>query len=106
MILVRGVACSAKGNSVSVATRTRSQKVSRSASLSQSSVIQGPNTSCASNFWSANCAGGMRNSCQEANGLRKIPNAKTDPVKEKQPGERVCVPKKCMRGTTALVPDQ
>src|SRR3954447_24991146 len=35
---------------------------------------------------------GMRNSCQQANGLRKIPNATTDPVKEKQPGERVCVP--------------
>ena len=64
-------------------------------------MIQGPNNARASNFPSANSAGGMRNSCQEANGLRKIPKSKTDPVKENQPGERVCVPKKLMKGSMA-----
>src|SRR3984885_10154316 len=86
MIDVSGWAALANGSRASVATKVRSENDLQSASLCQSSTTHGPMTPVASPSRSASSAGGMPNNCHDANGLKKIPNSKTCPLRQVNPG--------------------
>src|ERR1700760_3159445 len=102
--MVGGLAFATNGRNASFATLIRPPKVLHSASFSQRFVIHGPNTCSPSKFRSVTSIEGIRNNRQKANGLRNMANPK--PVKREQPGDRVCVPNRWIRGTSSVLPDE